>query len=259
MTHHIEEDALVEPKAPRVRSASRLRTVLLTGFPAFSAKRMLSRILAEPNLHAIALVQERFVGDFEAFRAALPGGRHRRVEPLVGDVAAMDLGLSGSEIRRLCTVSEVFHMASIFYLGVSKEETTRVNVNGTRHVLELAESMRRLDRFHHFSTAFVSGRREGTVLETDLTDESGFYNHYEETRFRAEDWVRRAMRVLPITVYRPSIIVGDSQTGEIDRFSGPYHFIVAIVNAPLDVPLPLPGRGDTGLNLVAIDYVVEAA
>src|SRR5204863_3401317 len=82
---------------------------------------------------------------------------------------------------------------------------------------------------------------------------------YEETKFKAECMVRDAARRLPITVLRPGIIVGDSKTGEIDKFDGPYYLLVLIVSSPLDVHLPLPGRGNQPLNLVPIDYVVDAA
>jgi nucleoside-diphosphate-sugar epimerase len=238
----------------------RRRTILLTGFPAFTAKRMLQRILAEPGAHVIVLVQERFIGDLEAFSNTLSESARKRVEALTGDVAAVDLGLSGDEVRRIFDeVTEIYHMAAIYHLGVPREQAFRVNVEGTRNVLELAGSMHALSRIHHFSTAFVSGRREGVISEEDLSDRYGFHNHFEETRFRAEVLVQRAMREIPITVYRPSIIVGDSQTGEIDKFAGPYYFMIAIVSAPIEIPLPLPGPGDAPLNLVPIDYVIEAA
>jgi thioester reductase-like protein len=234
--------------------------VFLTGFPAFTAKRMLRRILQDEELHALVLVQERFLPDLLTFTTEQPEGARGRVEPLVGDVAAMDLGLSGAEVRRLFReITEVYHLAAIYHLGVPRNQAVRVNVEGTRRVLELAREMTGLRRFHHFSTAFVSGRREGTILEADLDGSHGFRNHYEETRFHAEVLARRAMPDLPVTVYRPSVIVGDSQTGEIDKFVGPYYFMIAIVGSPIQIPLPLPGKGNAPLNLVPVDYVLEAA
>jgi thioester reductase-like protein len=232
----------------------------VTGFPAFTAKRMLARILEEPSVHALVLVRDPFARDLETFARALPGDRGRRIEPVLGDVAAIDLGLSGEEVKRLFReVTEVYHLAAIYHLGVPRDLAEQVNVRGTRNVLELAASMRRLTRFHHFSTAYVSGRREGVILEGELLGAGGFYNHYEETRYRAELIARRFTGEVPVTVYRPSIIVGDSRTGEIDKFAGPYYFMIAIVTAPIEIPLPLPGRGDGPLNLVPIDFVTEAA
>src|SRR5512139_1668709 len=86
-----------------------------------------------------------------------------------------------------------------------------------------------------------------------------FHNTYEETKLQAELLVRRAQADLPATIYRPSIVVGDSRTGEIDRFEGPYALAILLVASPLAVPLPLPGAGAAPLNVVPIDFVVEAA
>src|SRR5207237_1312596 len=86
-----------------------------------------------------------------------------------------------------------------------------------------------------------------------------FRNAYEETKFEAELLVRRAMSQIPAAVLRPSIVVGDSKTGEIDRFEGPYALAILLVTSPVQVPVPLPGDGVAPLNAVPIDYVVDAA
>jgi nucleoside-diphosphate-sugar epimerase len=80
----------------------------------------------------------------------------------------------------------------------------------------------------------------------------------EETRYRAERIIRRAAEHVPTTILRPSIVVGDSVTGEIDRFEGPYLLVLLMLSAPSDFRMPLPGRGDIPLNLVPVDYVVDA-
>src|SRR5512139_1083498 len=86
-----------------------------------------------------------------------------------------------------------------------------------------------------------------------------FHNAYEESKYQAELLVRRAQRDLPATIYRPSIVVGDSRTGEIDRFEGPYAMAILLVASPVGVPLPLPGDGVAPLNVVPVDFVVDAA
>jgi nucleoside-diphosphate-sugar epimerase len=134
-----------------------------------------------------------------------------------------------------------------------------VNVEGTRNVLELARGARRLSRLNHFSTAYVSGARVGVILEDELAMGQRFHNPYEETKYQAELLVRRAQGDLPATIYRPSIVVGDSRTGEIDRFEGPYALAILLVASPLAVPLPLPGDAVAPLNVVPVDFVVEAA
>jgi nucleoside-diphosphate-sugar epimerase len=172
----------------------------------------------------------------------------------------MDLGLAGSEFVELAAEVEVIHhCAAATYLGVSRDVAERLNVDGVREVLELAGEARRLERLVHWSTALVSGRRRGYVLEEELAAPEGFRNVVEETRFRGEKLMRRAIeRGMPVTILRPSILVGDSVTGEIDRFEGPYLLLRLMLSSPVNLRMPLPGRGDVPLNLVPIDYVCDA-
>jgi nucleoside-diphosphate-sugar epimerase len=135
----------------------------------------------------------------------------------------------------------------------------RVNLTGTQAMLELALDCRSLRRFTHVSTVFVSGDRVGVVAEDELACGQAFRNAYEESKFEAELLVRRAMGQIPATVLRPSIVVGDTKTGEIDRFEGPYALAILLVTSPLQVPVPLPGDGVAPLNAVPIDYVVDAS
>jgi thioester reductase-like protein len=234
---------------------------LVTGFPAFTAKCMVRTLLEEEGKgRLLLLARAQFVEAAQAFLEELPPARRKRVEILVGDVCDMDLGLSGEEYRRLTEeVQVIHHLASVYYLGVRKEVAQRVNVDGTRNVVALAEDARALERLNHYSTVQVSGNRRGVVTEDELDCGQGFRNVYEETKYRAEQIVRQAARRLPVTVFRPGIIVGDSHSGEIDKFDGPYYLMVLIVASPLDVSLPLPGHGSAPLHLVPIDFVTRAA
>jgi thioester reductase-like protein len=177
-----------------------------------------------------------------------------------GDVEQMHLGLSGAEFKALAAqVTDVWHLAARAHLGADRAEMRRVNVEGTRNVLDLALAARRLRRLSHFSTAYVSGDRVGVILEDELAMGQRFHNPYEETKFQAELLVRRAQAEIPATVLRPSIVVGDSRTGEIDRFEGPYALAILLVASPVAVPLPLPGDAVAPLNVVPVDFVVDAA
>ncbi len=230
----------------------------VTGYPGFIGKRLVEHIAKEdPQARIFLLVQPKFLEDARTYAARLRGGA--KVEILTGDIVDMHLGLSGEEYNRLCDeVTDIFHLAAIYYLGIPRETTWRVNVEGTRNVLELARDCRRLRRFNHFSTCYVSGDRVGVIAEDELDLGQGFRNAYEETKFQAEKLVRKAAETLPVTIYRPSSVVGDSRSGEIDRFEGPYYLGILLVTSPLSVPLPLPGNGVAPLNVVPVDYVVEA-
>jgi thioester reductase-like protein len=233
---------------------------LVTGFPSFTTQRLVRRLLekhADEKLYLLS--RDKFLSAAESFLETL-GEARSRVTLLEGDVCDMDLGLGGGEYKALAAeVTAIHHTAAVYYLGAKREMVERVNIDGTRTVLELAADCSKLRRMIHWSSAQVSGSRSGVILEEELDCGQRFRNIYEETKFQAELLVRAAQRRLPITILRPGIIVGDAKTGEIDKFDGPYYLLVLIVSSPVDVSLPLPGRGNAPLNLVPIDFVVDAA
>lgn len=232
---------------------------LVTGFPAFTAKRMLAKLLAaEPTTKLYVLAQPKFADEAARYLASL--GHAGTAEILVGDVCDMDLGLSSGEYRALSKqLTWIHHLAGIYFMGVDGDTARRVNVGGTRTVLDLARDCGRLERVVHWSTAMVSGDRKGAWFEEDLEAGQKFHNAYERTKYEAERLVRAAQKQLPITVLRPSIIVGDSRTGEIGSLDGPYYLMVLIATNASGLRLPLLGRGDHPLHLVPIDYVIDAA
>ncbi|RKG92603.1 NAD-dependent epimerase/dehydratase family protein [Corallococcus terminator] len=246
--------------APRMSATPRKSpagTYFITGYPGFIGKRLVEHIAREdPKGHIYALVQPKAFKEAQATAAKVQGAK---VELLTGDAVDMHLGLSGEEYQRLCErVTDIFHLAAVSQLGVPKETAWRVNVDGTRNLLELARDCENLSRFSHFSTCYVSGDRVGVIAEDELDRGQSFRNAYEETKFQAERLVQRAAATLPVTIFRPSSVVGDSRTGEIDRFEGPYYLGILLVTSPLVVPLPLPGNGVAPLNVVPVDFVVEA-
>lgn len=233
--------------------------VLVTGWPGFIGRRLVGRMADRLDRARDRLVLFTRPRHAPAARAELDA-LGLAGEVVEGDVAKMHLGLSGQEYRRLVgEVTSIWHLAAVYDLGADADTLRAVNLEGTRHVVELAQSAERLSRLHHFSTAYVSGDRQGVILEEELDEGQGFHDGYERSKFEAEKLVRRAMAELPATVYRPSIVVGDSRTGEIDRFDGPYYLAILLVASPAGVPLPLPGDGVAPLNVVPVDFVVDAA
>jgi thioester reductase-like protein len=232
-------------------------TYFITGFPGFIGKRLVQYIAEwDPKGRIYLLVQPKFIKEAHRYVEKCSGAP---IEILSGDIVDMHLGLSGEEYQRLSeTVTDIFHLAAISYLGMPKETAWRVNVDGTRNVLELAKDCSRLRRLNYFSTCYVSGDRLGVIAEDELDRGQNFRNAYEETKFHAEKLVARAAASLPVTIYRPSSVVGDSKTGEIDRFEGPYYLGILLVMSPLVMPLPLPGNGIAPLNVVPVDFVAEA-
>jgi thioester reductase-like protein len=234
---------------------------LITGFPAFRARKMLEHIVAqEPRTLVYAVVRQQFAREAEAALAALPKAQRERVVPLEGDAAAMDLGLSGAEYRQLGDeIDRIHHVAQVTYSGVTHELAEHVNFGATREIIELGRCARDVKSIVVHSSAMVSGSREGLVREDELNVGQAFRSPVEETLARAERLLRRTASKLPVVVLRPTLIVGDSTTGEVDRFDGPYLLVLLIVSSPQDLPVPLPTRGDALLHVVPIDYVVKAA
>lgn len=247
----------MSPRRPKPARATRSATYFVTGFPGFLGKRLVEYLVkVAPQSRVYLLVQPKFLKDAQRFVERLDS---TALKILTGDIVDMHLGLSGDEYQTLTdSVTDIFHLAAISFLGAPKETAWRVNVDGTRNVLELARDCKKLRRFNHVSTCYVSGDRLGVIAEDELDVGQGFRNAYEETKYQAEKLVARAAATLPVTIFRPSSVVGDSETGEIDRFDGPYYLGILLVSSPLVVPLPLPGDGVAPLNVVPVDFVLKA-
>src|ERR1700712_3209407 len=227
------------------------RTYLLTGFPGFLAGRLVPRLLADDDeARIVALVEPRMV---ERARTLAPDG----VDVQPGDITDPTLGLDARTYDRLAAeVVKVFHLAAVYDLAVGAELAERVNVEGTQHVLDFCARAANLERHHYISTAYVAGERSGLVLEDDLAKGQAFKNFYESTKFAAEVIVRASMDAVPTTIYRPAIVVGDSQTGETPNFDGPSSRLRSM-GGPPGARLQV-GRGDAAFNVVPVDFVVDA-
>ena len=231
---------------------------LLTGFPGFIGRRLVKHLLDEdPETAVVALVEPRML---EAAREAAATIDGQRIEVLAGDITDRRLALEDSDYDRLRSeVRRVFHLAAIYDLAVPVELAQRVNVEGTGNVLEFCLAAEGLERLAYVSTAYVAGWRSGVVYEHELIMGQEFKNHYESTKFQAEVWVREAMDRVPTTIVRPAIVVGDSQTGETQKFDGPYYMLRAIAQSErARRPIPQFGRLEATFNVVPVDYVVAA-
>jgi thioester reductase-like protein len=233
-----------------------MATALVTGFPGFIGRRLVRALLGgHPDLRVVALVEQRMA---DTARRIADG--EERVEILPGDISRRRLALSDADWSRLAAeVTHVFHLAAIYDLAVPVELAQRVNVDGTGNVLELCLDAERLQRHTYISTAYVAGKRHGVVYEHELVMGQDFKNHYESTKFQAEVWVRETLDRVPTTILRPGIVVGDSRTGETEKFDGPYYLLRTISRMTrFNRAVVQFGASDATFNVVPVDFVVAA-
>lgn len=233
----------------------------ITGFPGFIASRLVEQLVG-PERQMFLLVERRFVDQAMeeveqiAAESATPLDNFVIVE---GDITQPNLGVSGADLEVIqIETTDIFHLAAAYDLAVAKDVAYDVNLIGTRHVNDLARSIKNLRRYNYVSTCYVAGKRTGRILETELEHNAGFRNFYEETKYLAEQEVEKLKSHLPVTILRPSVVVGDSQTGETAKYDGIYHLIHYLRMAPFLLRVVNVGNNDVRLNLVPVDFVVDA-
>lgn len=235
--------------------------ILLTGFPGFLASALVPHILnrsAEPMACVVqsawmTLASKR-VADLVAEHPAFEG----RIRLFPGDITHPNLGLP--EDFPFDALTECYHFAAVYDLGVKPDLAERVNVVGTQNVLAVLSRSITFKALHYVSTCYVSGRFEGVFKETDLFRHGVHNNAYEATKYAAEVEVWRVRdKGLPVAVYRPAIVVGDATTGETQKYDGPYALMRWMDRWPKVAPIPLFGNPkDVYVNVVPRSYVIEA-
>src|SRR5207253_451237 len=186
--------------------------------------------------------------------SAANGGR-----PVTGDLRRPLLGVEPEQVAELPgKILHFFHLAAVYDMTAPAELNTAVNVGGTTHAVELARTLE-AKHLHHVSSIAVAGEYRGTFEESMFDEGQKLPSPYHRTKFESERIVREQPYV-PWRVYRPAIVVGDSQTGEMDKIDGPYYFFKAIQRARRLVPewLPLVGLDLGKTNVVPVDWVAGA-
>jgi len=232
-------------------------TVFVTGFPGFIAARLIDRLAAD-GARLILLVQPDFVERAKQDLSRLSRD-YDQFRIVVGDITQKDLGLSLEDqtlVRSEATV--VFHLAAVYDLAVKRDLAMHVNLQGTKNVNDFVRSLPHLKRYHYVSTCYVAGKRKGVIRENELRADTEFRNYYEESKCLAELEVQALKSSLPVTIHRPAVVVGDSRTGETAKFDGIYYLINYLLRMPRFVSLLNIGNQKVSLNLVPVDFVVDA-
>ncbi|QAS51887.1 SDR family NAD(P)-dependent oxidoreductase [Halobacillus litoralis] len=237
--------------------------ILLTGVTGFVGKRLTMRLLQEGHaVYAIVRNEEKANHLIDS----VPKHIREKLYLFMGDIGEPRAGLDDEKVLELKgKIDTVYHMAA--YLSFNdgeKERTYHVNVEGTRHLLELAKEIE-VDNFSHVSTAYTLGNQVHATEELHSMEQS-FVNEYEKSKCQAEHLVYTYRDRFNVNIYRPSIIVGDSKTGEAETTFALYGVMRSFeilqkrMERQKDTPLKKVKflcNSDTAQNLVPVDYVVD--
>lgn len=241
-------------------------SVLVTGATGFVGMELLARYLERTDRSVVAVVRaaddhaaqarvEGVLANLFGYRAGRYGGR---VTAVAGDLTSPRLGLAPARWERIAAeATTIVHGAASVSFGLPLEAARAINVDGTRRMLELAargHELGVLERYAHISTAYVAGTHAGRFSERDLDLGQGFNNSYEQSKFEAEQLVR-SWHHLPFTILRPSIVVGDRNSGWTSAFNVLYWPLRAFARGIFPA---VPAMASSPVDVVSIDYVADA-
>src|SRR4051812_45661719 len=230
----------------------------VTGATGFIGRNLVEQLL-EREGPIYVLVREGSRGRLEELRSRW-GADEDRIIPVIGDLPQENLGLDQKTIDALKgQVDLFFHLAAIYDMTADAESQRVANVEGPRHAVELAGALD-AKHFHMVSSIAAAGLYKGTFTEDMFDEAEKVDNHpYFQTKHESEAVVREESSV-PWRVYRPGIVVGHSDTGEMDKIDGPYYFFKLLQRARNTLPQWFPGVGIEGrkINVVPVDFVAKA-
>lgn len=230
---------------------------LITGPGGFIGRNILPHYYDREDCTLYLLEHGRFVARLrEYLDRNLPASARPRFHVIEGDVTQPGLGLDSAtrDVLQDC-VSRCLHLAAVYHLSVPQDVAQRVNVEGTKNVLDFLETCPNMQRLGFASTTAIVGSYSGVYLEDDFDKGQAFKNHYEETKFASERLVRERWDRIPSVIYRPGYVVGHSRTGAIEKIDGPYYAFTMIKRR---LHLAAPNAPHVKFHAAPVDYVAAA-
>ena len=234
-----------------------MTTYLVTGGTGLMGRHVVERLARQNDATVFVLVRAGSVA--RLCEQAERTGNAARIIPVIGDLTVDGLALSDDNVASIRGVDHLIHVAAVYDLTADEQTQQQANVDGTRRVIELAERIK-AGCLHHISSVVVAGDHAGPFGEDAFNLGQNLPTPYQRTKFAAEQLVRENCAV-PWRIYRPSVIVGDSKTGEMDKVDGIYYMLPMLATIA-----GLPGaqfgrlpRVDLGMvNIVPVDWVADA-
>jgi NAD(P)-dependent dehydrogenase (short-subunit alcohol dehydrogenase family) len=231
---------------------------LVTGATGFIGRHLVAVLLERREGDVHVVVRDASLPKLQRLVAGWPADAAERVQPVVGDLESPSMGVDAAWLEEhRGRIDHVFHLAAIYDMTADDERNEALNVAGTRHAVELANALE-AGCFHHVSSVAVAGDHGGVFREDMFDEGQSLPSPYHRTKFEAER-IARGETLVPWRIYRPSIVVGHSETGEMDKVDGPYYvfgLLKRLRKLPGALPLMAPDLGAT--NLVPVDYVAAA-
>ncbi|MDD3984310.1 MAG: SDR family oxidoreductase [Methanobacterium sp.] len=250
--------------------------IFLTGATGFLGTQIAQQLIKKYNVNIVVLVRGKNYDDaykhltrvwweFPELIEEIKGIKkvnddnidENKIYLVNGNITKENLGLNSYEYNFLLNnITHIIHAAADIRLNMPLDDLRKVNVQGTLNLLKFAEDINKnhdIKRFSYLSKAYVAGGQKDIIFEDILTDEYGFLSNYERSKYEGELKVRNSN--LPVSIFRPGMIIGDSKTGYIKTFNTIYVLIRLYLNNQLHL---LPVSKDSKLNIVPVDYVAES-
>ncbi len=234
------------------------KAVFCTGTGGFIGRYILSHYLENEDCDVYLLENGRFQERLEAYldEQVPDPEKRKRLKVFAGDISQPGLGLEApirDELKQ--RITHVIHLAALYNLSAPRDISMRVNVDGTRHLLDFIADIPSLERLAYASTIAVAGKHMGVFHEDDLDLGQDFENNYDGTKFLAEKLVRERRDEIPSVILRPTTVVGHSRTGAIEKIDGPYYALGMIAR---NMHYVVPNTGETRFHFAPVDFIADA-